>query len=66
MHLDPPVANLRFSPACLTPDFQCYDDARTCVTSDKVCDGVEDCPDGEDEDVEQCGMSCRNDLRFLE
>ena len=35
------------------PDFECSVDA-SCVPNMFVCDGIDDCPDGEDETDELC------------
>ena len=38
--------------ACVSPDFLCNDG--TCLDSVKVCDGIKDCSNGEDELYEKC------------
>lgn len=56
------VASPRLPPSCASTEFQCLDKFY-CVHHSWVCDGENDCPDGSDESVEQCGTraECRSD-----
>ncbi|XP_067463265.1 enteropeptidase [Thunnus thynnus] len=53
------------SPTAVTclPDHTSCADRSTCVPIDRLCDGVDDCPDGTDEDAARCATAC--DGQFL-
>ena len=36
---------------CQDPDYRC-DDGVTCVFEDEICDGIPQCPSGEDEEMD--------------
>ena len=36
-------------------EIDCYGNGSKCVSIDKQCDGVTDCPNGKDESADECG-----------
>ena len=44
---------------CQIEELQCGSGTPVCVSSYAVCDGIEDCIDGKDEDAELCGECCK-------
>ncbi len=52
----------RTSMTCAPTEFQCLERSY-CIHNSWLCDGDDDCPDGSDEDREQCGtaVECRSD-----
>jgi hypothetical protein len=52
------------SGVCPLREFPCkMDNATVCVPQEKWCDGVKDCPNGLDENIDVCGQ-CRRFVQF--
>jgi len=40
----------------LDHEMDCYGNGSKCVAIERKCDGITDCPNGEDESVDLCGV----------
>ncbi|KAM8873175.1 uncharacterized protein ACB058_004818 isoform 2-T2 [Synchiropus picturatus] len=58
-----PTTTLTTLPACLSPSVLCPTSLHLCISPNKFCDGIKDCPNGFDE--ENCLKRCpsKNDFR---